>query len=97
MDSVVYISVSSKFMDTPYDIEVTDRQSFINFLELLRNDYLSNQRDWENPTIDRFLEAMSAYTNDIQGFYDNTNQNINADTPSWKVFADIIKGAKIYE
>jgi GTPase SAR1 family protein len=84
-------------MDTPCDIEVTDRQSFINFLELLRNDYLSNQSDWENLTIDRFLEARSVYTNHIQGCYDNTHQNINADKPSWKVFADMLKSAKIYE
>lgn len=84
-------------MDTPYDIEVTDRQSFIKFLELLRVDYLKNQNEWENATIDKFLEAMSAYTNDIQGYYDNMHQNTNADIPSWKVFADILKGSKIYE
>ena len=87
-------NVSRKFMDTPYDIEVNDRQSFIRFLELLRIDYLKNQNDWENQTIDKFLEAMSAYTNDIQGYYDNTQQNVNADIPSWKVFADILKGSK---
>ncbi|MEX6689347.1 hypothetical protein QTN47_17695 [Danxiaibacter flavus] len=84
-------------MDTPYDIEVIDRQSFIKFLELLYQDFLNNQNEWENPNLERFLEAMIAYTQDIQGYYDNTNQTINADTPSWKVFADILKGTKIYE
>jgi hypothetical protein len=84
-------------MNTLYDIQVTDRQSFIKFLELLHQDFLQNQSEWENPNLDRFLEVMIAYTEDIQGYYDNTNQNINADTPSWKVFADILKGSKIYE
>ena len=84
-------------METPYDIEVTDRQSFIKFLELLHADYLNNREEWENPDLDRFLEAMIAYAQDIQGYYTNTNQNVNAETPSWKVFADILKGAKIYE
>jgi hypothetical protein len=84
-------------MDTLYDIEVKDRQSFIRFMELLHEDYLKNQEEWENPNLDRFLEAMIAYAEDIQGYYNNTNQNVNADTPSWKVFADILKGAKVYE
>jgi hypothetical protein len=84
-------------MHTLYDIEVTDRQSFIKFLELLRQDFLTNPTQWENSTLDNLLQAMASYTEDIQGYYNNTNQNINADTPSWKVFADILKGAKIYE
>lgn len=84
-------------MDTPYDIEVTDRQSFITFLKLLHQDFLKNRTEWENANLDRFLEAMTAYTQDIQGYYDNTNQNVNADNPSWKVLADILMGAKIYE
>jgi hypothetical protein len=40
---------------------------------------------------------MARYSEDIQGYYDNTNQNIDANTPSWKLFADILLGAKIYE
>lgn len=44
-----------------------------------------------------FLEALSAYTEDIQGYYDNLKQNINADKPDWQTFSDIFKGAKIYE
>ncbi|WP_431217459.1 DUF7660 family protein [Puia sp. P3] len=44
-----------------------------------------------------FLEAMVRYTEDIQEYYDNTNQEVDADIPSWKVFADIFLGARIYE
>lgn len=84
-------------METLYNIEVTDRQSFIRFLELLHQDYLKNPTEWENSTLGNFLQAMASYTEDIQSYYNNTKQNINADTPSWKVFVDILKGAKIYE
>ena len=80
-----------------YDITVTDRKSFIKFLELLHQDYLTNESEWKNNTLDRFLEALPAYAKAIQAVYDNTNQDINADIPSWKVFADILRGTKIYE
>jgi hypothetical protein len=79
------------------DFKVTDRQTFIEFLDLLRQDYLSNPDSWENKTLPAFLEALSAYTEDIQGYYDNIKQNVNADQPNWQTFADIFKGATIYE
>ena len=45
-----------------------------------------------------FLEALESYTQDIQGYYDNSGQlKENANEASWKRFADILKGARIYE
>ncbi len=84
-------------IDEMAEFEVSDRNSFIKFLEILRQDFLTNSDSWENQNLDDFLEAMIAYTEDIQGYYDNTNQNVDADQPSWKVFADIFKGSTVYE
>ena len=82
-------------------INVTDRQSFIHFLEAFRDDLIQNKNSWENKTLEDFLEAMAWYANDIQGYYDNRKneigEHINADTPAWRVFADILKGASVYE
>lgn len=83
--------------DILYDFKVTDRQTFIEFLDLLRKDYLNNPDRWENKTLPEFLEALGAYAEDIQGYYDNMKQDINADQPNWQTFADIFKGATIYE
>lgn len=79
------------------NFDVQNRSSFIIFLELLRKDLAVNSDEWENKTLGDFLEALASYAEDIQGFYDNTKQQINADEPSWKLFADIFKGARIYE
>ncbi|MFZ1789172.1 MAG: hypothetical protein WAT92_12695 [Saprospiraceae bacterium] len=83
--------------DTLTDFKVTNRQSFIKFLDLLHKDFLENPESWENKSLPAFLEALSAFTEDIQGYYDNTKLNVNADKPDWQTFADIFKGAKIYE
>lgn len=79
------------------NFKVTDRQSFIQFLDLLRKDFLENPKSWENKNLSDFLEALSAYTADVQGYYDNMKLHVSADKPSWSTFADIFKGAKIYE
>jgi hypothetical protein len=83
--------------DTISNFKVTDRQTFIKFIELLRQDLAENPDQWENKKLGDFLEALSAYAEDIQGYYDNIGQNTNSDEPSWQTFADIFKGATIYE
>ena len=82
-------------MENPLNFEVTDRESFIKLVELLKTDLLKNK--WENNNLADYLDAISAYSEDIQGYYDNTGQKVNADNPSWKVFADILIGASMYE
>ena len=83
--------------DTVSNFKVTDRLSFIEFIDLLRKDFVDNPESWENKKLDDYLEALSSYANDIQGYYDNTKQNVNADEPNWQTFADIFKGATRYE
>ncbi len=77
--------------------KVTDRQSFIEFLHLLRQDLTDNKESWENKNLNDFLEALSSYAEDIQGYYDNHKIDINADQANWQTFADIFKGATMYE
>lgn len=80
-----------------YDFKVESREDFILFLNALHKDFLKNSKDWENRNLSDFLQALSAYAEDIQGYYDNSKININADDPNWKTFADIFKGAIVYE
>ena len=82
---------------TVSNFKVTDRQSFVEFIDLLRKDFEDNPGSWENKKLDDFLASLSSYANDIQGYYNNTKQNVNVDEPNWQTFADIFKGATLYE
>ena len=86
-------------MDRPIEStnKINTRQDFVIFVNDLLNDFRKNKKDWENQDLESFLEALSRYTGDIHGFYENTNQDINADNASWKTFADILMGARVYE
>jgi len=83
--------------DKLHDFKVNDRHDFIKFLQLLHQDFLDNPESWENQNLADFLEALSAYAKDVQGYYNNMKLGINADKPEWQTFADIIRGATIYE
>lgn len=88
-------------MEDLYSIQVSDRTSFIRFLHLLVADYNTNKQKWENKDLSSFLEAMTRYTEDIDGYYKNLEkelgEQINPDVPSFRVFADILRGATVYE
>lgn len=73
------------------------KQEFIHFMENLKTDFIENKEKWENKTIENYLEAMSRYVEDIDGYYENTNQDIDLEKIDWKVFADLLKGSSIYE
>ncbi|GAB5526203.1 MAG: hypothetical protein Roseis2KO_40750 [Roseivirga sp.] len=69
------------------------QQQFTEYVEQLRND----QENFENKSLDDFLEALGRYAEDIGGYYKNTNQHVDLEKVNWKVFADLLKGASIYE
>lgn len=73
------------------------KKEFIQFIENLRLDFIQNKEQWENKTIEDYLEALSRYTEDINGYYKNTNQDIDLKEIDWKVFSDILKGSSMYE
>ena len=73
------------------------RIEFIEFLKEFKTDFDQNKSSWENANLSDFLESMIAYTNDIQGYYDNMGMNVNANKPTWENFSQILKGASIYE
>jgi glycine cleavage system protein P-like pyridoxal-binding family len=63
----------------------------------LRQDLIDNTESWENQNLNDFFQAIDSYAEDIQGYYDNNSIDTNADKTNWHRFADILKGATIYE
>lgn len=81
--------------DELINFRVTNKESFIKFIELLRKEFQTS--NWENNNLDDYLEAISQYTDDLEGYYNNAQQPIDYDIPGWKAFADILIGASMYE
>lgn len=80
-----------------YNKQITSRKDFVEFLKLLHKYYTSKPEDWENNTLESFLEALSAYAEDIPEHYKNTKQDRSPETADWQVFTDMLKGAIVYE
>lgn len=76
--------------------EINSKEDFVNFVELLVANLNSNPNEWVNKTLSEYLEGVASWTEDMEGYYQNNNipvpENIN-----WKVFANILMAAKMYE
>jgi hypothetical protein len=71
------------------NFKVTDRQSFIVLIDLLRQYFLQSPNRWQNKTIDNFLEALGVYATEIQVYYNNTGASVNTEELFRRTFADI--------
>jgi len=76
--------------------DISDKDSFADFLLALRENLMLDCSDWENPTLDRFLEAMEAWVRAMESYSENTNDN-EVKKPGWKTFAKILLASKYYE
>ena len=78
--------------ETFEDILQRDRGSIdetLRSLEALIQEFKDDPDSWENPTLDRFLEAMHAWLSAVRTRV--------PDPPSWKLVEMMLKAAKIYE
>jgi hypothetical protein len=54
--------------------KINSREDLIKFINHLRMDLQTNRAEWENITLDDYLEPMEAGVNDMDGYYLNLNQ-----------------------
>jgi hypothetical protein len=72
------------------------REDLVRFLEEFSADYRRDPGSWENHTLDRFLDALTSWVEDMDGFYLNRGEPLPV-KPDWKIFAHMLMGAAIYE
>ncbi|WP_405892283.1 hypothetical protein OG612_17365 [Streptomyces sp. NBC_01527] len=72
------------------------REALAAFVERLRDDYAQHGEEWENPTLERFLEALGAWITDSPGWYANFGQEMPPEG-DWTFFARALDAARIYE
>jgi hypothetical protein len=73
--------------------EVSSRESLVTFVRDLAK---SDKSQWENDSLDRYLEALSAWLTDIEGWTGNRGEPTPTQ-PSWQLVAHMLHAATLYE
>jgi hypothetical protein len=76
--------------------KIRSRDDFVALVEAMLRDLRTNPGAWENPTLDRFLGAMAAWTPNVERYYQNIGEPMPAE-PTWRMFGEILMAARIYE
>ncbi len=71
-----------------------DLAAFI--LELLR-DFEANKSEWENTTLDRYLDALGACIDALDGYYHNLYGTDVPEQPTWSMIGRLLWRARVYE
>ena len=60
------------------------------------SDLRGHPDEWENTTLERFLDALAGVLHGLRGGYANRGEPF-PDTPTWAMFAGALVGASGYE
>jgi hypothetical protein len=75
---------------------VQSREDLAGFVRDLVNDLRTRPGEWENDRLDTYLEAVAAWIEDMDGYYQNRGEAAPQE-PSWKLLGEILLAAKSYE
>lgn len=75
---------------------ISSRKDLAAFVRALQTDLRDNPTSWENASLERFLEALGAWVEDMDGYYLNRGKSV-PQRPDWSVVGDMLMGARTYE
>lgn len=75
---------------------VRSREDLAKFVLALCQDLKKNPGTWENRTLEEYLEALSGWIGDMDGFYRNRGETPPV-LPGWSTVARMLDAAAIYE
>jgi hypothetical protein len=75
---------------------VTSPDDLAAFISDLRTALLHDPERWENGDLGTFLEALAAWTADMDGHFGNRREEVPAE-PSWSLVAKMLLAARSYE
>jgi hypothetical protein len=75
---------------------VSSRADFVRFLQAMAEEFRERPAYWENTNLASYLDAMAAWADDMEGFY-KTQGQAPPEQPTWKLLADLLLAARVYE
>jgi hypothetical protein len=76
--------------------KIQTRDDLALFIQHLIQDFRTCPEQWENTTLEAYLEAIAAWINDMDGYYRNRGETAPQD-PTWRHVGEVLLAARIYE
>jgi hypothetical protein len=76
---------------------VLTKGDFAAFLHLLVRNLRDHPEEWENATLEQYLEGLCGFVEGMEGYYSNVGATVDMARPGWRVLADVLLAGRVYE
>lgn len=76
--------------------EITTRDEAVGVIMAMLNDLRKHRDDWQNASLEDYLEALAASIEDLDQTYAERGEKL-PDQPSWQMVADLLVAATGHE
>jgi hypothetical protein len=73
------------------------KDEFVAFAKAFLENFRHHPEEWENDSLESFLVGLAGFAQNSEGYYVNIGAAIDPAAPTWRLFADILLAARIYE
>jgi hypothetical protein len=87
---------TGRFADVGDISNVTTMTDVADVVQRMLGDLLAHPDEWENPTLERFLEALAASLEGIPHAYANQGKPFPKE-PNWRIVTEVLVMASGYE
>ena len=77
--------------------EMNSRSDLVQYIYALQDDVKEHPQNWGNSDLHTYLGALARCLNDAHHYYRNEKLDVDADVPSWLLFADCLVAAGEYD
>ncbi len=77
-------------------LKVSSREELALFVQALLTDLQTDRDSWENVTLERYLDALAAVIEGVDGFFQNARLAMPTNV-DWRFFGQLLLTAKVYE
>ena len=74
--------------------EISCKEDFLSFLAQLAADFRASPQEWENRTVDQYLEAMRSW---VEDFSTSEYNDVDWSRVEYSIMARILYMGKLYE
>jgi len=75
---------------------IGSREDFVSFVLALAGELREEPKAWENSDLPSFLDGLARWVADMDGYYKNVKPP-PTEEPNWKLLADMLMAATMYE
>ncbi|HFK1486735.1 MULTISPECIES: DUF7660 family protein [Bacillus cereus group] len=75
---------------------VDSKEKLVEFLFYLQKDFKENKDEWENITLEDYLESLEAWLSDCDGAFQNKDEEMPKNI-SWNFIATVLLAGSYYE